>query len=144
MWLVLLLLFTLIPIVELSLLLRLGAAFGIGPTLVLVIGTGLAGAHLTRREGARSWRAVQEQLAAGKLPTEELLGGLFVLIAGILLVTPGVLTDVAGLLLLVRPTRRALIGRVRAWLGSRVQVQSLGDAEPPDEDYPPAGRIIDL
>lgn len=109
----LVLLFTLVPLLELALLLRIGELVGLLPTLALVIGTGVAGAWLARHEGVRAWLAVQRELAAGRLPTEELVHGLLVLVAGAVLITPGVLTDAAGLLLLVRPVRAALIRRLR-------------------------------
>ena len=107
------LLFTLVPLVELMLLIRIGGLIGLGPTLLLVVATGAVGAWLARQEGLRSWMAVQGELVAGRLPGEELVHGLLVLVAGIVLVTPGVLTDALGLALLVRPVRRALIGRIR-------------------------------
>lgn len=105
------LLFTLVPLLELFLLLRIGALIGAGPTVLLVIGTGMAGAWLARSEGLRSWRAVRAELDEGRLPAAELLHSLLILVAGVVLVTPGVLTDLAGLLLLLRPVRRGLIGR---------------------------------
>lgn len=114
------LLFTLVPLAELFLLLRIGALIGLAPTLLLVIATGFAGAWLARHEGLRSWGAVQSELAAGRLPAEELLHSLLILVAGVVLVTPGVLTDLAGLLLLVRPLRSSLIGRLRRDLEQRV------------------------
>lgn len=107
------LLFTLVPLVELMLLIRIGGLIGLLPTLTLVVMTGAAGAWLARAEGLRSWIAVQTELARGRIPGEELVHGVLVLIAGIVLVTPGVLTDIAGLILLVRPIRRSLIGRLR-------------------------------
>lgn len=106
------LLFTLVPLVELLLLLRIGSTIGLAPTLLLVIATGFAGAWLARREGLRSWNAVRDELAAGRLPATELLHSLLILLAGIVLVTPGVLTDLVGLTLLVRPIRAGLIGRM--------------------------------
>ena len=118
----LLLLFTLVPLVELYLLIRIGALIGAGPTILLVLGTGAVGAWLARREGLRSWIAVQQELAAGRLPAEELLHALLVVIAGVLLVTPGVFTDAFGLLMLIRPVRAALIRRVRSSIAGRIQV----------------------
>ena len=114
------LLFTIVPLLELMLLLRIGALIGLWPTIAIVIGTGFAGAWLARREGSRSWRAVQAELAGGQIPGEELLHGLFVMIAAIVLVTPGVLTDLAGLVLLVRPVRRRLIAGLRKRFESRL------------------------
>lgn len=107
------LLFTLVPIAELALLIRIGGAIGLGWTLVLVAATGAAGAWLARREGLRSWLAVQNELATGRVPGEELGHGVLILIAGIVLLTPGVITDVIGISLLLRPVRRALIARFR-------------------------------
>lgn len=122
----LLLLFTLVPLLELVLLLRIGDLVGLLPTLALVIATGVAGAWLARQEGLRAWLAVQRELAAGRIPTEELVHGLLVLVAGAVLVTPGVLTDAAGLLLLVRPVRGALIRRLRERYRQRLEQGTLG------------------
>lgn len=115
------LLFTLVPLVELYLLIRIGAVIGAGPTVLLVLGTGAAGAWLARREGFRSWIAVQRELAAGRLPTAELLHALLVVIAGALLVTPGVFTDAVGLLMLFRPVRTSLIRRVQGRITRKIQ-----------------------
>ena len=107
------LLFTLVPVVELALLIRIGGLLGLGPTLLLVLGTGAAGAWLARREGLRAWLAVRDELAGSQLPGESLVHALLILVAGVVLITPGVLTDVAGILLLLPPVRRGLIARVR-------------------------------
>lgn len=114
------LLFTLVPLVELALLIRIGEWVGALPTVALVATTGLVGAWLARREGTRSWTAVREELSAGRVPGRELLHTLMIVIAGALLVTPGVLTDAAGLLLLLRPFRNAAIDRVRGRLEKQV------------------------
>jgi UPF0716 protein FxsA len=110
------LLFTVVPLVELALLIRVGRWLGALPTVGLVAATGLAGAWLARRESTRSWRAVRDELAAGRVPGEELLHTLFIVLAGALLVTPGVLTDVVGLLALVRPVRALGVEAARARL----------------------------
>ena len=121
MFLRLFLLFTLVPLVELYVLIRLGSLIGAGPTILIVLLTGAAGAWLARREGFRSWNAVQAELGAGRLPAEELLHALLVVIAGALLVTPGVFTDAFGLLTLIRPVRTAMIRRVRRRIAVRLQ-----------------------
>jgi UPF0716 protein FxsA len=115
------LLFTLVPLAELWLLLRIGAWVGLLPTLALVIGTGVAGAWLARREGVRCWAAVQAELGAGRVPGEELLHALLVLAAGLLLVTPGILTDLTGLALLLRPVRRLAVRSIRRRLEAGVR-----------------------
>ena len=115
------LLFTLVPVVELALLIRIGGLLGTAPTLLLVIGTGAAGAWLARREGLRAWLAVRDELQGGQLPGESLVHALLILVAGVVLITPGVLTDLAGILLLVPPVRRGLIARVRDWLSRQIE-----------------------
>lgn len=115
------LLFTLVPLLELALLIRIGEWLGVLPTVALVLVTGVVGAGLARREGMRTWQRVQDELAAGRVPGGELLHALMVVVAGAFLVTPGVLTDVAGLGLLVRPLREVVIGRVRRSLERRVE-----------------------
>ena len=122
----LILLFTLLPLAELSLLLRIGGWLGTGPTVGLVIVTGVAGAWLARREGARTWGRVQADVAAGRMPGEELLHALLVFIAGVVLVTPGVLTDAVGLVLLFRPAREAIASRIRKRLSGQLQFQTVG------------------
>lgn len=117
----LLFLFTLVPVAELMVLIEIGEAIGLGPTLLLIFATGVAGAWLARREGARSWLQVQRELARGELPADSLLQGLMILVAGAFLVTPGVLTDAAGFLLLARPVRSALVDRLRSWLRRKVE-----------------------
>ncbi len=125
------LLFTLVPLVELVILIQVGQLIGLLPTLALVIGTGAAGAWLARREGARSWRAVQRELESGRLPGRELVHGVIVLIAGIVLVTPGVLTDLAGLLLMLRPVRQAVIRRLQDYYTRRLEQGTAGRAAGP-------------
>ena len=115
------LLFTLVPVVELALLIRVGGLLGLGPTLLLVLGTGAAGAWLARREGLRAWLAVRDELAGSQLPGESLVHALLILVAGVVLITPGVLTDIAGILLLLPPVRRGLIARLRHRLKAQIE-----------------------
>ncbi len=120
------LLFTLIPIAELALLIRIGGWLGLGPTLLLVAGTGAAGAWLARREGLRSWLAVQAELGQGKLPGESLVHAMLILVAGVVLITPGVITDVAGILLLLPPVRKGLIARLRRRFEAQIESGTIG------------------
>jgi UPF0716 family protein affecting phage T7 exclusion len=78
------------------------------PTLVLLLGISIAGAWLAKREGLAAWRRFQLAVAESRVPTVEVADGAMVLLAGALLLTPGFLTDVVGLLLLLPPTRAAL------------------------------------
>lgn len=120
--LLLLLAFTVLPLVELALLLRVGERLGAGPTLGLVLGTGLLGAALARWQGATAWRAVQVELAQGRLPGRQIVEALLVFAAGLLLITPGVVTDAMGFLLLLPPTRRLAAAGLVAWGRARIQV----------------------
>jgi UPF0716 protein FxsA len=113
----LLLLFILIPLIEMALLIQLGSLLGLGPTLALVVATGLIGATLARSQGLRALREVQREVAAGRMPAASLLDGLLILIGGIVLLTPGLLTDLAGIVLLMPFTRR----RLREALRTRFQ-----------------------
>ncbi|NJD19141.1 MAG: FxsA family protein [Gemmatimonadetes bacterium] len=108
--------FIVIPAVELLLLLRIGQAVGFVPTLALVLATGFVGAALARAEGLRVLVHFQRELAGGHMPGQALMDGISVLVGGALLLTPGVLTDVAGIALLLPPSRRWIQRRVRARL----------------------------
>lgn len=122
----LLLLFTVLPVVELYLLITLGQNVGAGPTIALVLGTGLLGAWLARREGSRVLRSWQGSLARGEMPKEGVISSVLVLVGGVLLVTPGVVTDVTGLLLLLPWTRRWVANAIRKRLEERLAVQEVG------------------
>ena len=110
----LLLLFIAVPLIELMLLLQIGEWVGLLPTIALVILTGVAGAALARSQGVRVLFRIRQEMAAGRMPVSDLLDGLLIFVAGALLLTPGLLTDIAGLAALVPGTRRVLkrvIGR---------------------------------
>lgn len=113
----LLLLFLVTPVVELALLIRLGDWIGFWPTVAIILITGLAGTYLAKREGLAVWRRLNERLQEGGIPGKELLDGVIILIAGALLITPGVLTDVVGFAGLLPPTRYLL----RGYLSRRIQ-----------------------
>lgn len=122
------LLFVLVPLIELALLIQVGQWIGLLPTILLVFVTGIAGAALARREGLRTLRRLQEEVASAQLPGDALLDGAAILLGGAFLLTPGVLTDLVGLSLLLPPTR-ALIKRLarrelkRRIEDGRIQVQ---------------------
>ena len=120
MFLKLFLLFTLIPIVEIYLLIRVGEHIGAGNTVALVIITGLSGAYLARVQGLQILSRIRRNLDAGIMPSGELIDALLVLVAGIVLITPGFMTDCIGILLLIPPTRlllkRELAKRLDLWI----------------------------
>lgn len=113
------LLFTLVPLVELWLLIRVGGRIGAPATLGIVILTGMVGAALARREGLRTLNGIQTELNAGRLPGRQMVDALLILVAGALLITPGILTDVVGFALLIPPVRHVL----RSYLSSRFHSQ---------------------
>ena len=113
MFLRLLLLFTVVPLVELFLLVKLGTVIGIGPTVFIVIFTGVLGAWLARRQGLGVLRRISDDLADGRLPAEAVIDGLLIFIAGAVLLTPGLITDALGFFLLI-PQGRAVVRRAVA------------------------------
>jgi UPF0716 protein FxsA len=118
MFLKLFLAFTLIPMIELYLLIKLGAVIGAFNTLLLVILTGATGAYLARLQGLQVMFRVRERLQQGEMPAEDMLDALIILIAGIVLLTPGLLTDIAGLLLLLPSIRF----RFKVWLRQKLDL----------------------
>lgn len=115
------LLFVLVPVLELLLLIRMGEWVGLWPTLGLVVLTGATGAALARLEGLRVLFQFQKELASGRLPGQALLDGISVLVGGAFLLTPGIVTDLAGFALLLPPSRRWIQRRVRARLERRLR-----------------------
>ncbi|GAB7078514.1 FxsA family protein [Megalodesulfovibrio paquesii] len=115
------LLFTLVPALELYLLIKIGSAIGVLPTVAIVIGTGVAGAWLARREGAGVVMRIRQQMQQGIMPAGELLDGACILAAGVLLITPGFLSDLLGIALLAPPTRALLLGLVLRWYQRAVE-----------------------
>jgi UPF0716 protein FxsA len=99
------LLFAVIPVAEIYVLVSVGGAIGVLPTVALVLLTALAGAHLARMQGLAVMMRIRENLAQGFMPAEELLDGLLIFLAGMVLLTPGFLTDIMGLLILLPATR---------------------------------------
>jgi UPF0716 protein FxsA len=118
MFLKLFLAFTLIPLVELYVLIETGRLIGTLATILLVIGTGVAGAALARQQGLRTMYQVRASLDRGIMPAEEMVDGLLILVAGAVLLTPGLITDLCGLFLLWPPGRR----QVKRWLRERMDV----------------------
>ena len=104
----LILLFTAIPIIELMLLLRINQYIGFGPTILLVFMTGVIGALLAKQQGREILQRIKRDMKQGQMPGDELVNGLCVLIGGALLLTPGIITDVAGFSLVIPSARQWL------------------------------------
>jgi UPF0716 protein FxsA len=121
-WLFLLL--TVLPFVELWLLLTMGQYTGIGFTLGFVIVTGILGAVMLRFQGLLAWRNVQRDLREGRMPTDSLLDGVMIIVAAVLLITPGVLTDLVGITLLFPPCRRFYRWLLSRWFKARFKLRT--------------------
>jgi UPF0716 protein FxsA len=104
----LLALFIIVPLLDLAILVRVGQWLGFWPTIGLVVATGTVGAILARSQGLAVLRGIRTEMSVGQIPSTRLLDGLLVLIGGTLLLTPGLLTDLAGFALLLPPSRRAV------------------------------------
>lgn len=113
-------LFVIVSLIEVGLFVLSGKYIGVLPTLLIILLTGFFGARLAKKEGLEVWRQAQSQLRMGRIPGDQLLEGLLVFAGGILLITPGYLTDVTGLVLLIPSIRKRLVGRVRRWLKTRL------------------------
>jgi UPF0716 protein FxsA len=124
MFLKLLILFIAVPFLELALLLYLADRTSWWLTLAMVVIPGIIGTGLARSQGWRTWQRIQAELGAGRLPTDSLLDAALIFVAGALLITPGLLTDLCGLVLLIPPTRRFVRQRLVAWLRSRFQLHT--------------------
>ena len=118
----LLLLFTVVPTVEIFLLLQLGALMGPTATFLLVLLTGLLGAYLAKREGLGLLTQLAQELQQGLPPGSRLMEGALVIIGGVLLVTPGVMTDITGLSLIIPFTRQRIAPLALRALANRFQL----------------------
>ena len=116
----LILLFTIIPIIELSLLIELGQQIGIGSTIALVIITGVLGAYLAKHEGFIVINRIQQDLSQGRLPADSLIDGVIILAGGLLLLTPGLLTDAIGFMALIPFTREYIKKFIRQKFNQKI------------------------
>jgi UPF0716 protein FxsA len=111
-WWVLALLFVVIPVAEIYVLIQVGQVIGAGWTVLLLIADGVAGSYLLKHQGSRAWTALQQALAAHRMPANELADGALILVGGTLLLTPGFLSDILGaffILPFTRPLARRLL-----------------------------------
>jgi UPF0716 protein FxsA len=104
----LLLVFLIVPVVEIYVIVQVGQQIGALQVVALLVGISVLGAWLVRREGARTWHAFTSAVAAGKVPAREVADGALVIFGGALLLTPGFLSDLLGLLCILPPTRAGL------------------------------------
>jgi len=138
----LLILFTVVPTLELYLLFEIADRIGGIETLYLVIVTGIVGAHLAKREGLGVLQQIQEDSVNGVPPANKLVEGLMVLVGGILLITPGVMTDIFGLSLIFPLTRKLLVGVVKRSLKDRMHFEGVHIGTP--QPGPAARDVADM
>jgi UPF0716 protein FxsA len=135
--------FILVPIAELYVIIKVGEAIGLVPTLVLLLADALLGSLLLRYQGRAAWVRFNRALAEGRVPHKEVFDGVLVIMGGALLLTPGFLTDIVGLIFLIPPTRaliRAMSSRfVRRRLALGEAVWSFGASQRPPRTRPAPG-----
>ncbi len=123
-------LFTSVTALELFLIIQVGKLIGGFATVLLILLTGALGAWLTREQGLRTLGRFQRALAEGRMPQNEIMEGIMILIAGAVLLTPGLLTDAFGFLLLIPPTRRLIRLQLNRYLKDRVKVTRMDGGFP--------------
>jgi UPF0716 protein FxsA len=116
---ILILLFIVLPIAELYVIIQVGDAIGLWPTLALLLLDGFLGAYLARTQGRVAWRRLNEAIGAGRVPAKEAYDGAAIVTGGALLLSPGFITDIFGFLLLIPPTR-AMLRRLLLAVARRV------------------------
>ena len=112
-------LFIVVPIVEIWVIIQIGSLIGVLPTIALLIADALLGSLLLRHQGRGAWRRFNEALAAHRFPGREVADGLLIAIGGTLLLTPGFVTDIAGLIFLIPPTRAIVRRLMRGYVTRR-------------------------
>jgi UPF0716 protein FxsA len=148
--LVLLFIFIVVPLAELYVIFKVGEAIGVPLTILLLAVDSVVGSLLLKSQGRAVWRRFSETMAAGRVPHREVLDGVMVIFGGAFLITPGFITDVIGLLLLLPPTRalarrlliRALGGRFAIGMAGavtrrrpRAEYDVEGTASPVDDEF---------
>lgn len=153
----LIVLFIVVPIVELYVIIQVGGAIGVLPTIALLVADSVLGSVLMRSQGRAAWRSFQAATAAGRVPAREVLDGALVIFGGALLLTPGFVTDVLGLALLLPPTRalvrRRLVGGVLKRMAGPAAIPGAmafrfasgarGRPQRPDARQPGADDVVD-
>jgi UPF0716 protein FxsA len=136
--------FIVVPLVELYVILKVGDAIGAVWTILLLAADSVLGSLLLRAQGRSVWRRFNDALGAGRMPHREVMDGVLVIFGGAFLITPGFLTDIVGLILLIPPTRAVVRRMLVRRLGRRVEVRTRerGDVEGTATEYDvPPGRL---
>lgn len=143
----LLFLFVVVPLVELSLLIKVGKYLGTLNTILIVILTGILGASFARSQGANIISRIRHSLSRGEIPGDEMIQGLLILAGGLMLITPGFITDLLGFALIVPPSRKVAAGWLLAnfkskmrsgqWQVNDIRFPDTDESEGNDSDGPP-------
>ena len=141
--LLLFLIFIVVPIVEIYVIIQVGQAIGPLWTVALLIADSILGAWLMRAQGRVAWRRFNEALAAGRVPAREVLDGALVIFGGAFLLTPGFITDILGLILLLPPTRAIVRAVLVRRLAHRFVITATGSRRPP-RHYDVDGTAVDV
>ena len=121
MFLRLFLLFTVVPAIELFLIIKVGSVIGALNTILIIVFTGILGAYYAREQGFKVVNNIQQKMQQGVAPGDDLINGAMLLVGGAFLITPGFLTDFAGFSLIFPPTREAIKVGVKRYLEKRVR-----------------------
>ena len=114
------LIFAVIPLIELGILIKIGTHIGTLNTISLVILTAAIGAYMVRREGIGVLSRIQQNMQDGQFPAEELINGAMVLVAGALLLTPGVFTDLIGFLMVIPVSRNVIKKLIKQYIEKKI------------------------
>ena len=139
--LLLLLLFVVVPIVEIYVIVQVGEAIGVLPTIGLLIADAFLGTWLFRREGRKAWEALRLAIGEHRLPSREVADGALIVVGGALMLAPGFVTDGVGLLCVFPPSRAALRRLLSVWVGRRLLGVATPPAAPPNR--PRQSDVID-
>jgi UPF0716 protein FxsA len=115
-------LFIVVPIVELYVIIQIGSLIGVLPTIALLLADAVLGSLLLRHQGRGAWRRFNAALAERRFPGREVADGLLIAVGGTLLLTPGFVTDIVGLLFLIPPTRAVVRRMLRGYMGRRLVI----------------------
>lgn len=145
---ILALLFLVVPLLELYVLIQVGQVIGVWWTILLLVADSIFGAWLMRREGSRAWKALQEAITGGRMPSKELADGALVVLGGALMLSPGFVTDVFGIVLILPFTRPFFRGILASAVQRRMLTvtttygQTYGQGHRPDDGVV-SGEVID-
>jgi UPF0716 protein FxsA len=137
--LLLIVLFIVVPIAELYVIIQVGELIGLWPTLALLLADALLGSFLLKHQGRGAWRRFNAALAQRRFPGREVVDGLLIVVGGTLLLTPGFLTDIAGLVLLIPPSRAVVRKILRRFTIGRFMVVGMPGGSVPGRGQAPDG-----